>query len=71
MQSRQLQIRLELELEDGQLSGTATHADGATRSFSGWLGLVHAIDALVEAEAPQNEIAPHTNGSRPTQGGTR
>jgi hypothetical protein len=50
MQSRQLKISLELQIDDGLMSGRATDEYGATRSFSGWLGLVDAIDALVDPE---------------------
>jgi hypothetical protein len=51
-QPKRIQINLELQLDDGLLSGRASDGDGGVRSFSGWLGLVDAIDALVEGEAP-------------------
>jgi hypothetical protein len=57
-QPRRIQISLELQIDHGLLSGRATDGDGAGKSFAGWLGLVDAIDALVEGEArtpaPQN-----------------
>jgi hypothetical protein len=49
-QSRHIEISLDLQLDEGLLSGRATDGDGATKSFAGWLGLVDAIDSLVEAE---------------------
>jgi hypothetical protein len=59
MQSRHIDISLELQIEDGLLSGRASDGDGGVRSFSGWLGLVDAIDQLVEAE----DRAPATHSS--------
>ena len=56
---KRIEISLELQIEDGLLSGRATDGDGASKSFAGWLGLVDAIDALVEGEAP----APATQNS--------
>jgi hypothetical protein len=40
-------ISLDLRLVGDALTGTAAAGDGAKRSFSGWIGLVAAIDALV------------------------
>ena len=47
-------VRLELEAEDGFISGRAIDGDGASRDFTGWVGLTGAIDALVTdaAERP-------------------
>ena len=58
--SQQIEIRLALQIDDGLLSGRATDGAGATKSFAGWLGLVDAIDALVEGEA---RTPPMTNGT--------
>jgi hypothetical protein len=64
MQSRHIQISLELQIDDGLLSGRATDGDGAAKTFAGWLGLVDAIDALVEGEAA-TPAAQNSNGRDP------
>lgn len=57
MESTKVNLNLELELADGRISGLAGENGGEKRSFSGWLGLIGAIDALLgeEAPAPQND----------------
>jgi hypothetical protein len=59
MESTKVNLNLELELADGRMSGVAD-SSGERRSFSGWLGLIGAIDALLgeEASTPQS----HSNG---------
>jgi FAD/FMN-containing dehydrogenase len=47
MESRAMTIRLELELAPDSLTGRALPDRGSERKFSGWLGLVAAIDALL------------------------
>jgi FAD/FMN-containing dehydrogenase len=47
MQTRAMTIRLDLELAPECLTGRAIPDRGAHRKFSGWLGLVAAIDALL------------------------
>lgn len=47
MTTRHVTIGLDLDLEGDQLSGTATSDSGAQRAFTGWLGLIAALDALV------------------------
>src|SRR4051812_27592147 len=47
MQTRAMTIRLELELAPECLTGRAVPDSGTHRRFSGWLGLVAAIDALL------------------------
>jgi hypothetical protein len=44
-------IHIELRLDGSSPTGRATAASGETRTFSGWLGLVSAVDALVAEEA--------------------
>jgi hypothetical protein len=44
-------IGLELHQADDTLSGRITAADGRIVPFSGWLGLVAALDALVNRAA--------------------
>ena len=45
-------IRLDLRLDGDALTGRARGNDGAARDFSGWLGLVAAIDSLLTATPP-------------------
>jgi hypothetical protein len=67
MKSKRTNLILELELDDGHLSGSAAGADGDVLSFQGWLGLIGVIDALVEgkpapAPLPSPEEATHALG---------
>ena len=48
------QITLDLEVTDDFLSGQARNGSGQGRPFSGWLGLMAAIDDLL-AEAGKKE----------------
>src|SRR5215210_759513 len=50
MQRRQLNLSLELELLDGDLHGRCHDGNGGDHRFSGWLGLIGAIDSLVSPE---------------------
>jgi hypothetical protein len=43
-------IGLELDRADDSLSGTITRPDGRIVEFAGWLGLVAALDALLEPD---------------------
>jgi hypothetical protein len=45
-----IRLTLELRLTDGALEGTAERGPGTRREFTGRLGLMQAIDALVEPE---------------------
>ena len=53
MTSRAVTITLELRLAGDELDGRAMDGDGDGRSFSGWLGLLVAIDALVQGATPE------------------
>ena len=44
-------ISLEVRLAGDCLTGTATSATGVERPFSGWLGLIAAIDALLPPDS--------------------
>ena len=44
-------ISLEMHLAGDCLTGTATSAAGVERPFSGWLGLIAAIDELLGENA--------------------
>jgi hypothetical protein len=61
-------ISLELRLMDDSLTGTATGDDGAPRCFSGWIGLMATIDALVPTRPPSTTPGPNTPPTT-TQGG--
>jgi hypothetical protein len=52
MTSRAVTITLELRLAGDELDGRASDGTGVGRAFSGWLGLLVAIDALLDA-APE------------------
>jgi FAD/FMN-containing dehydrogenase len=47
MQRTNLNLSLELELHDGELEGRCHDGNGGDRRFSGWLGLIGAIDSFV------------------------
>ena len=49
MDGRAITIMLELDVAGESLTGHATDGTGTARSFSGWLGLVTAIDGFVNA----------------------
>lgn len=53
-----LDIRLELRTDGEAIEGRVSAA-GETQEFSGWIGLVAAIDALVE-NARQDAPTPST-----------
>jgi hypothetical protein len=53
-----IEINLELELDEETVSGRATSADGETREFSGWIGLIGLVDSLLDGARV---------GSRPTE----
>jgi hypothetical protein len=55
MTSRAVTITLELHQTGDELDGRASDGVGATRDFSGWLGLLVAIGALLEA-APAETV---------------
>jgi hypothetical protein len=48
MTSRAVTITLELRQAGDELDGRASDDTGDDRSFSGWLGLLVAIDALLQ-----------------------
>jgi hypothetical protein len=53
-------LTLELDSAGETLSGSASDADGLRRDFSGWLGLISALEALIALDSPN----PTTGGSR-------
>jgi hypothetical protein len=60
-------IGLELEAEEGALTGRLTQPDGDVTEFSGWLGLIAALDGLLESRPRRHHAL-----SAPThEGGTQ
>ena len=57
MTSRAVTITLDLRLAGDELDGRATDGFGIDRSFSGWLGLLVTIDALLNAAPDESEEA--------------
>ena len=51
MQATHTAISLELDLDGDSLSGLASVENGEQRPFSGWLGLVSAIEALMPTDS--------------------
>jgi hypothetical protein len=47
MENRTVTITLQVEVHGDEVNGRASDGAAATRDFSGWLGLVGAIDALL------------------------
>ncbi len=43
-------FRIELRLDGAMPDGTAVGPDGAVRAFTGWIGLISAVDALARAD---------------------
>jgi hypothetical protein len=57
MTSRAVTITLDLRLAGDELDGRASDGTGGDRPFSGWLGLLVTIDALLNAAPEQPEEA--------------
>jgi hypothetical protein len=53
-------IELSVQRVDGSLHGCARDRAGHTREFTGWLGLVGALEALLEEPAAINEATRST-----------
>ncbi len=53
MTSRAVTITLDLRLAGDELDGRASDGNGTDRPFSGWLGLLVTIDALLNAAPEQ------------------
>ena len=48
-------IRIELRLNGSMPGGVATGPGGAARDFTGWMGLMSAVDTLVAADGDPTE----------------
>jgi hypothetical protein len=62
MQATTTAISLELSPDGDSVSGLARVADGKARRFSGWLGLLSTIEALIEADSQGEAQAEHEIG---------
>ncbi len=51
VEHRKINLALELHVADDALTGRVTAADGTDTQFSGWLGLVATIEALLAEKA--------------------
>jgi hypothetical protein len=49
MTKRNIEIKLQLEVDDDWVRGSAAMHGGAPRPFYGWIGLVGAIEELARA----------------------
>ena len=56
------EITLELALDGETISGHAVDAGGLRRDFSGWIGLMGVLDAILEATT---ESQHSRNGDQP------
>jgi hypothetical protein len=56
VEQRNINLALELRLADDALTGRVKAADGQETDFSGWLGLVATIEALLAGPAPTPDI---------------
>jgi hypothetical protein len=64
MPERRLSLLLELDQTLDSLSGRIVDAAGGAIEFTGWLGLVAALDALLE-DGPGVEPASDSSGTTP------
>jgi hypothetical protein len=55
MNETPISISLELQVEDDSFAGRASNRDGQAREFTGWVGLMGAIDALLSLERPEED----------------
>ncbi|HMS62290.1 MAG TPA: hypothetical protein PKD63_08415 [Solirubrobacteraceae bacterium] len=49
---RTIQIALHLEIRGDEVCGTARSDGSSAREFTGWLGLIATLDAIVAAPQP-------------------
>jgi hypothetical protein len=57
VEHRRINLALELRVADDALTGRVTTPDGNDTNFSGWLGLVATIEALLAEPASGAESA--------------
>ena len=57
VEHRHITLALELRVADDALTGRVTRPDGTDTDFSGWLGLVATIEALLADDGEHAEAA--------------
>jgi hypothetical protein len=55
MNTSPVSISLELRVQEDSFAGRATTDSGRQRDFTGWLGLMGAIEALLSVERPEED----------------
>jgi hypothetical protein len=64
-------LRLALEIEPSDpISGTLRDAGGLTRPFSGWLGLISALEGLRVESSVEADLRAHELSGRHPEGTT-
>lgn len=60
----EMQLTLSINLEADPITGSLSSTQGATRRFSGWIGLAAALDAI-RAELHESRNTHIRAGTRP------
>jgi hypothetical protein len=55
MNATPISISLELRVQEDSFAGRATTDSGQEREFTGWLGLMGAIEAFLSPERPEED----------------
>jgi hypothetical protein len=55
MDATPISISLELRVQEDSFAGRATTDSGRQRAFTGWIGLMGAIEALLDLERPEED----------------
>ena len=55
--TRTLTITLDLEVDGPDVQGSASSPEGAPHAFTGWVGMVAALDALLGADGDVERAA--------------
>ena len=55
MSAMSVQLAIDVVVDGSEISGHATDGDGRTQRFSGWLGLIGALDALLGSHTDETE----------------
>ena len=55
MSTASMHIALDIRVEGGQISGQAVDGRDLPVPFSGWLGLLGALDRLLAADTPKED----------------
>ena len=55
MSAESVQVAIDVRVDGREIRGLATDGDGRTERFSGWLGLIGALDALLAPHMDETE----------------